>query len=148
MIVDPRTVETLDLFGPTIAFLTAPEDGVPCVMRGTVPAGGVVPLHSHADPETFIGLSGSIEGLAGDAGWTRFGPGDVFHVPGGARHAFRNRASEPAVMVIVSTATIGRFFREVSGPPTPEAIQHFLDVSERYGYWNATPEESAAAGAT
>ena len=35
-----------------------------------------------------------------------------------------------------------RFFREVAGS-TPE---HFLAVSERYGYWNATPEESAAVG--
>jgi len=115
-------------------------------MRGTVPVGAIVPLHAHADPETFIGLTGSLEVLV-EGAWTRFGPGDVFHVPGGARHAFRNRSSEAAVTFVVSTARMGHFFREVSGPPTPEAIEHFLEVSERYGYWNATPEESAAAGA-
>jgi len=27
--------------------------------------------------------------------------------------------------------------------PSRQAIQRFLKVSERYGYWNATPEENA-----
>jgi uncharacterized RmlC-like cupin family protein len=31
------------------------------------------------------------------------GPGDIFHVPGNAKHAFRNRSSEPAVAIIVTT---------------------------------------------
>jgi hypothetical protein len=30
--------------------------------------------------------------------------------------------------------------------PSPEEIAHFLKVSERYGYWNATPEETARVG--
>jgi hypothetical protein len=31
-------------------------------------------------------------------------------------------------------------------PPSPEALQHSQEVSERYGYWNATPEENARIG--
>ncbi len=69
------------------------------------------------------------------------------------RSAGRNRSVEPAVAIIVTTARIGRFFRELdkpvgttAWPPTPEAIQQFLDTAERYGYWNATPEENAAVG--
>jgi quercetin dioxygenase-like cupin family protein len=147
-LVDPGTVETIEVLGPKVQFLTSPDDGdgAPCIMRGTIPPGGAVPLHSHADPETFIPLSGEVEGLVQSAGgfeWVRIAPGDVFHVPGGAKHAWRNRSQDPAVQVIVSTARIGRFFREVAGPPSDEAIEHFLETSERYGYWNATPEENA-----
>jgi quercetin dioxygenase-like cupin family protein len=141
--------------------LTGPEEdaSAPCIMRGTIPPGVFVPLHSHADPETFVQISGEIEGLAQSARgsrWTRIAPGDVFHVPGEARHAFRNRSREPAVSIVVSTSKLGRFFRDIGiplalgapppGPPSPNSIQHFLAIAERYGYWNATPEENAQIG--
>jgi hypothetical protein len=45
-------------------------------------------------------------------------------------------------MLVVSTAKLGRFFREVAGEPLPR----FLAIAARYGYWNATPEENAAVG--
>jgi uncharacterized RmlC-like cupin family protein len=129
-------------------------------MRGTIPPGGAVPLHSHADPETFLALSGEVEGLfdrPGDPGWVRIGPCDVFQVPGGARHAWRNLSDEPSVTIVVSTARLGRFFREVgtrvapgtaatASPPSEEELERFLAIAARYGYWNATPEENAAAG--
>ena len=57
--------------GATIDFLTPVEDGAPCLMRGTIPAGGVVPLHSHADPETSItspAMSGT-RGATAQARW-------------------------------------------------------------------------------
>jgi HD-GYP domain-containing protein (c-di-GMP phosphodiesterase class II) len=88
------------------------------------PPGVVVPLHSHPNPETFIPVSGEAEGLVHSADvvrWVPIGPGDVFHVPAGARHAFRNRSREPAVATVVSTARIGRFFREVGTPVGPGA---------------------------
>ena len=70
-------------------------------------------------------------------------PGDVFHVPGCAKHAFRNRSSEPAVMIVTTTSRIGRFFREVASPPAGgDPLLHFLATSERYGYWNATPRRT------
>jgi hypothetical protein len=31
-------------------------------------------------------------------------------------------------------------------PPTPELLEHFQQVTDRYGYWNASPEENAALG--
>lgn len=149
-LVDPDGVETIEVFGPTIQFLTSPDDGehAPCVMRGTTPPGAVVPLHSHADPETFLALSGEFEALAyagREFNWVRVRPGDVLHIPGGAKHALRNRSREPAVNILVSTARIGRFFREVAAP-SGDPIEHFLATAERYGYWNATPEENAAVG--
>jgi quercetin dioxygenase-like cupin family protein len=160
-LVDPRDAETLEVLGPVIRFLVPPDDdGAPCVMRGTIAPGGVVPLHRHADPETFIALEGEVEGWldrGGRDGWARVAPGDVVHVPGGVGHAWRNPSPEPAVSIIVTTATLGRFFREVgtrapaataptASPPPDAAVERFLAVAERYGYWNATPEENAAIG--
>lgn len=160
-LVDPDRVEIINVLGPTIQFLTSPEDaGAPCVMRGTIPPGVPIPMHSHADPETFMAISGLVEALVCDGSdfkWVRINPGDIFHVPGHARHGFRNPGRQPAVMTIVSTSKIGRFFQEVgtravpgayAAPPSREAIQRFLNVSERYGYWNATPEENARVGLT
>lgn len=128
-------------------------------MRGTIPPGVIVPLHSHADPETFIQISGEIEGLSQSPEgfvWVSIRPGDIFHVPGGAKHAFRNLSAEAAVMILVSTPGIGRFFRDVgkpiaggnrySDPPSADAIQYFLRTAAAYGYWNATPEENASVG--
>jgi quercetin dioxygenase-like cupin family protein len=185
-LVDQDSVEIIDVLGPTVEFLTRPEadDSSPCVMRGTIPPGVSIPLHSHADPETFLELSGEIEGLAylgEDFKWIRIRPGDIFHVPSGARHAFRNQTQASAVMIFTSTSKIGRFFREIGTPvehgsaveklrlsawkryfreigrpmteeaeppqlPTEEMIRHFLETAERYGYWNATPEENARVG--
>jgi quercetin dioxygenase-like cupin family protein len=144
-LVDPRTVESVSALGPTIQFLTAPngnEDG-PCVMRGIIPASTVVPLHSHADPETFLVLSGSAEGLVDRdrCKWQHVGPGNVFHVPPDAPHAWRNFAADPAVMLFVGTNRLARFFTETAAEP-----ERFLEISERYGYWNATPEENAKIG--
>jgi hypothetical protein len=76
-------------------------------VRGTIPPGVLVPLHSHTDPETFLPISGELEGL------------------------------------VVSPEG---FAWVAIGPPTDEAIARFLVTAERYGYWNATPEENAAVG--
>lgn len=146
-LVDPRTAEMINILGPTIEFITPPVGGDhdPCVMRGTIPPGVAVPLHSHADPETFLVFSGEVEAptFSPDGHrWVAVGAGDFFHIPGDVRHAWRNVAAQPAVMLIVSTAKLGRFFREVAGAPLPR----FLAIAERYGYWNATPEENAAVG--
>jgi hypothetical protein len=64
-------------------------------------------------------------------------------------------SSEPAISIVVTAQSLGLFFREVGtavgsdGPapaPSQQALQHFLATAERYGYWNATPEENAEVG--
>lgn len=155
---NPTTGLVLDLFGPTVEFLTSPEDPSNdfCVLRGTIPPGVSVPLHSHADTEDFLILSGSIECLMEDSGgykWIEAGEGDYIHVPSSVRHAWRNVSDQPMVNLIITTNRLGKFFMEVGRPvtgvpqsPTPEGLAHFGAVSERYGYWNATPEENAEVG--
>jgi quercetin dioxygenase-like cupin family protein len=137
-----RMEKTLELpDGATVEYLTPVEDGAPCVMRGTIPPGGVVPLHSHADPETFLMVEGEMHGFR-DGRWELVEAGDVVHIPGHVRHAWRNVSRLPAVSHLVTTATMGRFFREVAGA----TLDEFLAISDRYGYWNATPEENAEVG--
>ena len=62
----PRVAEgtrkaALDIFGPTVEFLSTPQNAHQdfCVMRGVIPPGVSVPLHSHDDTETFFVLSGT-----------------------------------------------------------------------------------------
>jgi mannose-6-phosphate isomerase-like protein (cupin superfamily) len=45
-----------------------------------------VPLHSHAERETFYVLEGEIEGLCEDR-WGTLRIGDTFDVPSGLKHA-------------------------------------------------------------
>src|SRR4051794_12129000 len=99
--------------------LTPSDEGedAPCLMRGAMPPGVVIPLHSHPEPETFLAVSGEIAGFSqapdSEGCWLRIRPGDVFHVPGGAKHAFRNIGPQPAVSLAVSTCRLARFFSEV-----------------------------------
>lgn len=160
-LVDLDSVQLFDEMGPTVQILELPtSDDLPCIIRGVVPPGFIVPLHSHAEPETFVHLSGVLEGLVVSpegATWVPVRPGQVFHVPGHVRHAWRNPSAEPAVSICISTPTMGRFFIEAGTPVTPgappappsaEVIQRFLDTAARYGYWTATPEENEQVGIT
>jgi quercetin dioxygenase-like cupin family protein len=161
-IVHRKRQGSLDVFGPTIEFLTLPEemDGSYCVMMGTIPAGVSVPLHSHPDLESFFLISGTVDALSHDGEkfeWLAVKPGEFVHVPSNAKHAWRNISSEPALQLITTTPKLGRFFQEIGRPvtpgvplppPTPGALQLFLRVAAKYGYWLGSPAENAAIGIT
>jgi quercetin dioxygenase-like cupin family protein len=87
---------TLDVLGPRIQFLTTVSDADDdyCLIRGAVPAGVIVPIHSHRERETFYVLEGEMKGLWEDS-WMTFGVSDVFDVPGGLKHAWRNVSGNP-----------------------------------------------------
>jgi len=156
---NPTTGRIIEFFGPTVEFLTSLEDEENdfCVLKGMIPPGTSVPLHAHVDTEDFFVISGSVEALQHDADgytWITAQAGDFIHVPGNARHAWRNVCEEPLVNLIITTKRLGRFFQEAGRPatgqapcpPTPEELAHFTTLSAKYGYWNATPEENAAIG--
>lgn len=149
--------EVLEVFGPTVELLTTPDDDAEiCVMRAVVPPGATVPLHSHDDYEGFFIVSGRqqvlVEGAQGLT-WVEAGAGDYIQIPGGAPHAHRNVTADPAVDLVVTTARLGRFFREVGVPvadavrsASPERLARFVEVATAYGYWLGSPEENAAVG--
>jgi hypothetical protein len=101
--------------------------------------------------------SGRAEGLSETSDgfrWIAMQRGDVFYVPGGAKHAFRNRTSEPASSMIITTERLGSFLRKVALPEhdpavpalSPARVDHFLKTAEEYGYWIASPEENERLG--
>jgi quercetin dioxygenase-like cupin family protein len=87
--------QTFMVAGVLLQFLSTPEqinDQI-SVMRGTIPSGVVIPLHSHADPEIFYVLNGSLEVFQAEgpsAGWQTVNAGEVVSIPGNVRHALRN----------------------------------------------------------
>jgi quercetin dioxygenase-like cupin family protein len=125
------------------------NEGDYCVIRCSLPAGAVVPMHSHADRETFYVLSGNLDALNGDR-WRELGPGDVFDVRDGAKHAWRNSSQLAARMICVTTTKLTRFLQGISTSASTsspeEQAQRFLELVRANGYWLASPEENAAVG--
>jgi quercetin dioxygenase-like cupin family protein len=157
-LAEGTSTPTLDVLGPTIEFLTVPDEtaGGVAVMRGVIPPGVVVPLHSHDDAEAFFIVAGAQQVLTEGADgleWNDVHAGDYVNVPPGSWHAFRNVSQKPVVDLIVTTARLARFFQEVGKPatdspqpPTPEDVERFVTTSATYGYRLGTPEQNQAAG--
>jgi quercetin dioxygenase-like cupin family protein len=152
--------QTFIVLGVLLQFLSTPEqinDQI-SMMRGTVPSGVVIPLHSHADPEIFYVLNGSLEVFQAEgpsAGWQTVSAGEVVSIPGNVRHALRNTSPSPITSITVSKQELYRFFRELArpfdpnsppAPPTPEEMQQFFSAAQRYEFWFASPDENAAIG--
>lgn len=146
--------------GVLLQFLAAPEDvgdGI-CLIRGTMPPGVAVPLHSHEDLELLYVLEGTLEvyrSNGGSTGWTKASVGGAVVIPGDVKHALRNASSLPVILALVTKSQLYAFFRELAKPfdpllrpmpPTREEIQELLAVAAKYGYWLASPEENAAIG--
>ncbi|OBK43621.1 cupin domain-containing protein [Mycobacterium sp. 1081908.1] len=148
--------DALEVFGPVVEFMTPPDEKQFCVMRAVIPPGVVVPLHRHDDFEDFYILAGGHQVLVENRGgleWRDARAGDYVRVPGDVPHAHRNVSQEPAVDLIITTARMGRFFRDVgrpvgSPPPTAREVARFVETAGRYGYRLATPDENVAVGIT
>jgi quercetin dioxygenase-like cupin family protein len=149
----PKVFSSQENLRPANVNLTeiSENDADYCLILCTLPAGAFVPMHSHADRETFYVLSGKVEGLSVDR-WTTLGPGDVFDVLSGIKHAWRNSSQAAASMLCVTTTKMARFLRDISvSDGATGRVQHnerFLELVRANGYWLASPEENAAVGLT
>lgn len=146
--------------GVLLQFLASPGEvgDAICLIRGTMPPGVVVPLHSHEDLELLYVLEGTLEvyrSNEGPAGWTEAAAGDVVVIRSNVKHALRNGSSLPVTLALVTKSQLYAFFRELAKPfdsnqrptpPTPEEIQELFAVAAECGYWLASPEENAAIG--
>jgi quercetin dioxygenase-like cupin family protein len=161
-VVRKRDCSDFEVLGASIEFLVGPQPGdeAPCILKGTIPSGVVVPVHSHDVIEIFFVLSGNIEVLV-EAGkkmqWFEVSAGDLIEIPSNAKHAIRNRSQNPVLNLLFTTSKHGRYFQEIGRPmfsresvrpPGPDEIQHLLKTAQRYGYWFASPEENASVGIT
>jgi quercetin dioxygenase-like cupin family protein len=128
--------------GVLLQFLVSPDEigDEICLIRGTMPPGVVVPLHSQAEPEIVYILDGSLDAFKSNeqAGWSVHGVGDVITIPGAVKHALRNSSSTPAISALATKSELYRFFRELAQPfdpnrrpaaPTPEAMQELFVVA-------------------
>jgi quercetin dioxygenase-like cupin family protein len=146
--------------GVLLEFLATPDEvkDVFCLIRGTIPPGVVVPLHSHPDPELFCILEGTLDvyqSTDASRGWTSAGAGDVAIIRGNVKHALHNRSSLPVTSLTVTKSELYEFFRQVAipydpnqppAPPTVEVMQKLFDIAAEHGYWLASREENAAVG--
>ena len=129
--------------GVLLQFLASPGEvgDAICLIRGTMPPGVVVPLHSHSEPEVLYVLDGSLQAYRsteGANGWTNAGVGDVVIIPGSVKHALRNASSLPATLALITKSQLYQFFRELAKPfdpnqppshPTPDAMQQLFEAS-------------------
>jgi len=150
--------QTFSMFGVFAQFLISPNEGnkQTSVTRGFLPAGMIVPLHSHVEPEMFYVTEGSFEIYREGDGWTKLQADDVFTVPMNIKHALRNTSELPCtVLLIASGAELNQFFRAVAqpierdwtpAPPTPAQMEQLCAAAAKYNYWMASPEENAAIG--
>jgi hypothetical protein len=125
-----------------------------------VPPWVAIPLHSHADPEVFYVIEGTIEFLQydGDSSrWLTANSGDLICAPSNAKHALRNSSSASVTYLVASTPNAYNFLSELeksfhpdpsAGAPTPEEMQLLLTLVAKYNYWVASPQENAAIGLT
>lgn len=122
-------------------------DGDYCVMLCTLPRGVVVPMHSHADRETFYVISGNPDVFRGDH-WETLSPGDVIDVQDGIKHAWRNSSATAASMLCITTMRLARFLRDIAvdDGSADSPAQRFLKLVQEHGYWLASPEQNAAIG--
>ena len=151
--------QAVDVLGVRVEFLIEPSfpEVSYCVLKGTIPAGMVVPLHSHRDDESFFVVSGEADVLkereGGQLEWQRVTAGDFVHIAGGMKHAHRNRSKSAVVELVMTTSLLGRFFQEVGrplssagAPPTGQELERFATLAAQYGHWLASPSENARFG--
>jgi quercetin dioxygenase-like cupin family protein len=150
----------ISIMGPVVQFLASPEQASDqfVVLDSILAPGIIVPLHSHPEVECLYVLEGGLQVLAfqdGKPHWLDLTVGESAVIPANARHAIRNVSGENAQLLLITAATMGKFFEEISAPlapgkqpapPAPETIQAFFATSMRYGYWLASPAENAAVG--
>jgi quercetin dioxygenase-like cupin family protein len=111
--------QTFNVFGVLLNFLVTPVETGHEVsfFKGILPPGVVIPLHSHAEPEVFYVLEGSLEVYRESGqpqGWSTIQPGGVLAIPGNVKHALRNTSSTPTTVLLVTQEELYNFFRSSS----------------------------------
>src|SRR5688572_15112919 len=103
------------------------------------------PPHTHAGPEGFYVLEGSIEFVVGNQSQVG-GPGFWALVPSGVAHTFGNVGETPARLLIVHAPAADAYFAELqelwsrANPPTPEEERALM---KRHGL---QPVETGSSG--
>ena len=124
-----------------------------CVLTAEMPAGAIVPLHSHSDRESFYILSGEMNFYDGTT-WRILKQGELADVRSNIRHAWRNASKSSASLLVVTTVRVGVFLQQVSSSVETRLDsqvasgqkEHFFKLVQEYGYWLGSPEDNEAIG--
>ena len=124
-----------------------------CVITAEMPAGAIVPLHSHADRETFYVLSGEVN-LYHDDSWRALKQGDFVDVISNTKHAWHNASKSSISLLVITTVRLGKFLHQVSSPVSSrldskaasEQHKRFLELVKEHGYWLGSPGDNQAIG--
>lgn len=149
--------DLIDMAGARFAFMFNLGEGEndAVVFKTHMTPGKYVPLHSHYDPEVLYLQSGSIEAYVDDEnpGWRRIGEGQGVLLKHGIKHSLRNAYSDTAEVIVATNGRLAQFFKEAGRlvrpgtehtRPTPEDIRKMIMVSDEFGYWMSSQEESLA----
>jgi quercetin dioxygenase-like cupin family protein len=149
--------ELIDMVGGRLELVArmGAEANDTVLFRTRMAPGKLIPLHSHSDPECFYVISGRLDVfLLDDAPkWRSVEAGRSVLVANGVKHAVRNTAEQALDLIVATNNRFASFLRAAGRkvppdapfvPPTPEDIQRMIRVAQAYGYWNASPAESAA----
>ena len=107
-----------------------------------IPPGSGTPPHTHASPEIFRILEGTVRiwsMVGGTPVETDAVPGDVVTIPAHAPHAYQNVSPVPALLMSIVDDHMVRFFEAAAsseapkGPPTPEAIGRIMSLTASHG---------------
>lgn len=145
-LIRPNERVTVDILGIHCQWKVMPEEtgGSYSLIDNLVPAGTGVPLHNHAAPETFVVLKGQVEfGRLGSNGpeWLPASPGDIFHIPGGVMHGFRNAGDSVGHVLVLFRADLAAFFEDtgvpavpgVYRPPSEQEIARGMSMMRKHG---------------
>lgn len=156
-IITPADEQTFVVLGNLLQFLNEPgigQDDV-CVMTVGLPSEAVIPLHSHADPELFFLLQGTLDVYQEATDWSTATAGQLVAIPGHVKHALRNADDGTVRAILISKTGIHDFFRELAQPfdsdftpnqGSPKELEALFAAAARHGYWIASPGENAAIG--
>jgi hypothetical protein len=140
-------ISKIDVLGPRIQFLTplSGNDENYCLVTGAVPAGVVVPLHSHAERETFYVLGGERIARACLALAMYSMCLAVSSTPGETHLARPHRCWWCLCGWAGSFALSADPYRLLRMRRS-QLISSVVETAHAYGYWLGSPADNAAAG--
>jgi quercetin dioxygenase-like cupin family protein len=151
-----NTGDLIDMMGARFEMVArmGPNVNDTVLFRTRMTPGRLAPLHSHIDPECFYLLDGQLEVFVVDdtPKWRTVETGRSYVVANGVKHAVRNTGEKAADIILATNNRFASFLSEAGrtatpgsdfAPPASQDIERLMRVSHAYGYWNASPAESA-----
>ncbi|MDX8465607.1 cupin domain-containing protein [Mesorhizobium sp. VK23B] len=138
-VTTPEAAQTLWVVADRIRLLGGIADSSLELIEVEVPPGSGTPPHSHASPELFYVLEGTLTvrhfGTGGPPEVTVAGPGTSVRIGPRAPHNYSNDSGRPVRMLVLVEPSMIAFFRDI-GTVEPQAQPDFARIGaamQRHG---------------